>query len=665
MRAFFALAAGAAILLGLPPAPSWAQAPTAPAIDENIEDDLLENDALTLPPQTVVGDPFGAGEVGADNTLRNEPVTTPTRTENPAGRVGGSLTVITAEQIEAGGQNNVADVLRGVPGLDVVRTGPSGGLTSVFLRGANSQDTRVLLDGIPLNDPSSAARGFDFANLTVDNIERIEILRGPQGPLYGSNTAGGVINIVTRRGEGPMSARVSLQGGAFGSQREAVHVSGGSDLLNYSLSGSYFQQDGFSAASPRVGGIEADGNQLGVISGRLGTTIADRIEIDYIFRWTDARADIDDASFSLGSPPIDDPLRFNLTESFYNRIQLKTASADGMLEHLVAFNYTDYKRSDRDDFFPLDFKGSTRFFEYQSNLYVTQTNILSAGADYYDESAASLSAFGNSFASQTRAGVFVQDQFQIGERLFNTFGARWDDNNIAGPAKTYRATSAYVLDETGTTIRGSIGTSFRAPALAENLFAFGNPNLRPETSKGWDIGAEQRLLDGAVVLGATYFRNDFNNLILFIPLPPPVFGELQNVGVARAHGVELQGVVQISDGLTLTASYTRTDTLNIDRNAPLVRRPANKGSMRLTRTFYDGLASLSLKGVFVGSQSDTLDNSVRLSSYNVFYLSGQCQLTESLRLFGRIDNIFDEDYEVVTGYTTPQSSAYAGLEWRR
>jgi len=229
---------------------------------------------------------------------------------------------------------------------------------------------------------------------------------------------------------------------------------------------------------------------------------------------------------------------------------------------------------------------------------LTETNTVSGGANYRAEDAVSSL---NPAATQYIKGVWLQDAFQLGPNWFNTAGLRWDDTSASGAAQTYRFTSLYRMDATGTGIHGSLGTGFRQPALAENLFAFGNPNLRPEHSKGWDIGARQNIWGEALYVDATYFRNDFRDLIIF---DFNTFS-LQNVGRARSSGVELNLTSLLTQQLTMNASYTFDDTLNLDTGTQLLRRPRNKLLLSLTGLSQDERSSLTLSALFVGTRPST------------------------------------------------------------
>lgn len=612
--------------------------------------DQPEEEAVPELPPTIV--PGRIGNFPAE-PLAGDTVVSPNRNATPASESGSSITVIDQEQIRRGGQNTVAEVLRGQLGVDVVRQGGPGGVTSLFLRGGNSAHTKVLLDGISLNDPSNASRSYDFSNMTVDNIERIEVLRGPQSMVYGSDAIGGVVNIITKRGEGPLSIRASAMGGSFNTGQTGLNVSGGNDRAYYSVTGSFLSTGGISAASVRNGNTEHDSYNNGTISGRLGYNVGDTWNLDYVFRYVDAAAEVDDFDFFTGLP-IDNLIRKNLTKNFSNRVQLTNWAVDGLVQQKVGFSLNDVGRRDTDPGFfgPERFHGQTREVDYQASALLAETNTLSAGANYRAEDAVSSL---NPAATQYIQGVWIQDAFQLGPNWFNTAGLRWDDTSRSGAAQTYRLTSLYRIDETGTGIHGSLGTGFRQPALAENLFQYGNPNLRPERSKGWDIGARQQIWEDAIYFDATYFRNDFRDLIVF---DFNTFS-LENVGRSRSSGVELTLQSLLTQQLSMNASYTFDNTLNLDTGTALLRRPRNKMLLSFTRLSEDGRSSVTLSTIYVGTRLDT--NNSTLGQYMLLNLSGTYQATERVQLFARLDNITNTFYEEVRGFGVMGFGMYSGL----
>jgi len=615
-----------------------------------------------LPPTTVVGrpSPFPASPLGEGT------VTTPTRTETSAANIGSSLTVITEEQLAETEQTSVLEVLRDVPGLDVVQQSGPGSLSSVFIRGANSQQTKVMLDGIPLNDPSNAGRSFNFAYLSVDNIQQVEVLRGPQSGLWGSDAMGGVINIITKRGEGPMKFRANLMGGSYGTTREAIDLSGGTDRVYYSFGGSYLQDDGFNAAALDPGG-DLDGTRFGNCSGRFGWTPTDDFDVDYVFRWIDLDTDIDD------SPRSDNPNRQNWSNVFFTRVQSRLMLLDGFWEQRVGFNFADYNRIDTDPGFwgVPQFLGQTRKVDYQSNFFLGEDHTLTVGADYRDEQAGGSSP--PSPAAQSLAGIYFQDQITVADRWFTTAAFRWDDHSVAGPASTYRVTTLYRTPNTGTAFHGSIGTGFRAPALAENMWAPVGVTLRPERSKGWDCGLEQRFGERLVVDG-TYFRNDFVDLIQL----NPATWELENVGRAMSSGVEVTGRYRLNPWNVIAGNYTYTFTRDLTAGdplmsgQPLLRRPPHKASLGIHRDLYANRGKLYLDLLYVGPRDD-IDYppwpapAARpvLREYCLLKLAGSYDLGERSQLFMRFDNVLNQDYEEVFGYNTARFSFFGGLKLTR
>ncbi|MCA9163508.1 MAG: TonB-dependent receptor [Planctomycetales bacterium] len=616
-------------------------------------------DLPTLPETVVTGDRDEGVFTPSDfptQPLSSDELVTPSRVTSNAARNASSITVISREELRQRGQQTVGEALRGVVGLDVVRSGGPGGQTSLFMRGAKSEHTKVLVDGISVNDPSAPTRAFDFGNLLVDNIERIEVLRGPQSMVYGSDAIGGVINIVTARGQGPLSLRARSEGGSFGTAQQGLNVSGGDDLIYYSLSGSFLHSDGVSAADSRLGNTERDGYQNVTASGRFGWTPSDAINIDYVFRFIDADREIDSVL-----PPnfvfTDDLLRRNLATTFFQRIQLQSFLMDGLIEQKVGFNFTDYDRSDtHPQFQDPRFMGQAKQFDYVANLTLLENNWLTAGLDYLDEQASSTSV---TQRTQNNVGLWVQDAWSLAEIWTATAGVRFDDHSAAGRAQTYRFTNLVQVPDTNLQFHGTIGTGFRAPALAQNFFPGGNPGLRPERSKGWDIGATHTFSDGRFTLDATYYRNDFTDLIDFDPI---TFIQ-RNIASARASGVEVIGTWMMSPRTTVSANYTLTDTRDLQFQEELPRRPQQKASLTVSRTWLDNRARGNLYVFYVGERLDFASRfgGTVLDDYVLVNLTGNYQLNRHWELFARLDNALNQHYQEAGGFGAPGIAGYGGM----
>ena len=613
----------------------------------------------------------------AEVTVLEPMVVTASRIETALDAVGSSITVITREEIEKRQAVQLTDVLRGVPGLDVVRQGGPGQTASVFLRGGNSSHTLVLIDGIEVNDPSTPARFFDFAAIPVDNIERVEILRGPGSPLYGSDAIGGVINIITRRSTGPTSGSVAVEAGSFRTHEEKISLRGGGDLFSYSLAGSFFDSEGISAAREEDGNTEEDGHERSSLAARIGLTPNETLALDLFYRYLDTETDLDNFGGAFG----DDPNNRYQAQSDYARLQAELDLMETAWVQTLGVSLTDYDRTNRngtDAAHPVDtvdsrFEGRLWKVDWQHNLALTADDTLVLGVEHEEEAAESrdLRTFRDFFTgepttlltefSEKRArttGYFLENQLQPSEGTSLTAGLRLDDHSRFGSHTTWRVTGSYRFPATATRFMASYGTGFKAPSLYQLFSRFGDPDLDPETSRGWDIGFRQPLYDDKVRFGATYFQNDFEDLIDY----DFAANAFRNVGEAHSRGVELTLQISPGEGLDIAAAYTYTDTEDEATGEQLLRRPRNKGSLSLSYEWSDRLTGL-LEVLYVGEREDTVfPDIVTLDSYTLVNLAARLPLGEHLELTGRIENLFDENYQEVSGYGTPGLAGYLGAK---
>lgn len=631
------------------------------------------------PETTVVGQQSNVGAQGGAVSGAQQ-IETATRTSTPISQVGSSVSVVTSEQIAQRGITSVADALRLLPGVDVVQAGNPGSVTSVFIRGATSEHTKVLLDGIPMNDPITTGRLFDFSALAIDNIERIEIIRGPQSVLYGSDAIGGVINIITVKGKGPWQKRFGAMGGSYGTSRELLSLSGGNSQIYSSWAGSYFDTRGFSSADKRLGNNEKDAFHLGNLSGRMGWTPYSNLDVDFVFRMNRGDVNIDDTG-GIGQ---DDPNQKNFTEQIATRTQIRYQGIEELWEQKLSYSTAHHHRQNidpTDPLHPLDsffsrFNGFTQLIDWQHNLLLLDNNTLTFGVSYQQEDGNSrfrgTSFFGpfvgNSPTRQLRdAAFYFQDQINIAEQLYMTIGTRQDHYSQAGTASTYRATVLWRMPTTQTAWRGSIGTGFKAPTIFQLYDAFsGEPNLRPEESRGWDVGVEQPLLDGDVVLGGTYFRNDFYDLIDFNPGNFLFF----NVGRAQSHGAEVSTFFRLTETADATLTYTHLDTRDRATDLPLLRRPRDRMALTLNRKFRDNRLNWNVTFAYVGQRFDRDFTQfpaprVVLSKYILLNSAITYDVTPRMQLFVRGDNLTNEVYQEVFGFGTAAISGYGGatINW--
>jgi len=609
-----------------------------------------------------------------------EVVVTATRVETPIEEIASSMTVISSKEIERKKKTTVSEVLKGIQGLDVVQTGGLGSHTSIFIRGANSEHTLVMIDGVEVNDPISPGRSYDFAHLTVDNIERIEVIRGPQSTLYGSDAIGGVINIITKKGEGKPRLVLSAEGGTFTTFRESTGVSGGNKLVNYSLALSRFDTNGISAADKKYGNYERDGYENTSLSSRLGFAPKENLDVDFIFHYINAKTDLD----NFGGVGGDDPNYVQKSKQILFKTQVGLSLFDHRWTQKLAFATTDNDRdvkNKKDDQHPFDserghYDGQLIKFDWQHNLQLHKTNSLTFGLEYEEEEGESRyhweSLWGpgmSVFPKKTTntKGYYIQDQIKLWDRFFATLGVRIDDHSRFGTETTYRIAPLYIIKETGTRIKGTFGTGFKAPTLYQ-LFApatlwgpIGNKDLKPEKSKGWDFGVEQDLLKNRVVLGATYFRNDFKDLIQY-----EMDQGYINIAKAKTEGVELFSSVKPIDDLTVRINYTYTDTEDKTTGETLIRRSKNKFGLDLNYHFLKkGNANLGV--IYVGKRDDkdfsiSPPRRVKLDQYTLVNLAASYDISKNFQLFGRVENLLDKEYEEAKGFGTPGLSFFGGIK---
>lgn len=592
-------------------------------------------------------------------------VVTATRTEKELRNTGSSITVIDAEEIADRQLFTVGDLLRDVPGVDVVQTGGIGTTTTVSIRGASSGQTLVLIDGIEMNDPSTPGNLFDFADLMTDDIERIEILRGPQSTLYGSNAIGGVINIITKKGKGKPKYSLSAEGGSYGTYKILGSVNGATDLINYNFSGSRLETQGFSAADEDLpGNSEDDGYRNTTINAGLGITPLDNLDIQWNVRYNDAKKDLD----NCGGPYCDNLVRGAENQQLNTGLKGDLSLFDGFWDQSLSLAYTYVDRIDRDpspgSFLPFsEFEGNKFKVLWQNNLKLHETNTLTLGIEDEEEW---METNAISRKSQNTAGYFLQDQINLWDRSYTTAGVRYDDNNRFGGKVTWRVTQLVAIDEIGTRLKGSYGTGFKTPSLFQ-LFAppdpffgpIGNPNLQPETSRGWDIGFEQTLWEEQILFGGNYFNNRFEDLIDFTAVG------YRNIDSASSRGFE--GFVEISplEGLTMRGNYTYTRSHDDSTGLSRLRLPENKGSININYNFLQH-ANVNLNIVVVGERDDLNFSSfpfnrVTLPGYSVVNLAGSYDVNQYLKAFLRIDNLFDKEYQEVFGFGTSGVSAFGGI----
>jgi len=604
----------------------------------------------------------------ADSDALAEPVAlptvvvTPTRLPTPENEVGSSITVITDEEIQRKQQRTLPDALRDVPGLNVVQNGGPGGLTSVFIRGANSNQTKVFIDGIDATDPATGT--FNFEHILTWDIERVEVVRGPQGGLYGADAIGGVINIITKRGSGPGQFAGSLEGGTFGTFNQNARMSAAAERYNF-----YFDFAHFHASATPVTpsdlvlpgrSVQGDSYDNKTFSGRFGANLTDNFDIGVVTRYIDTSLLFTGDDF-LGPESLKSTEK---DEQLFTRGTAHLVSFDGVLDQTVGFAYTKFNQRDFDPNPPAPtpsfFNGDRRKADWQADIKLMPGQILTFRAEHQRDEIT------NPVAEITDNAGMVQLQYSISDRFFNAVSVRYDSYDTFGAQPTFRIAPTFQIPETGSRLKGSVGTGFKAPTLAD-LFQnfpsfnfFGNPNLKPETSTGYDLGFEQTFLEERVQLGATYFHNDIDNLITINDTGT----SLQNVGEATTYGVESFLTYTPWEPLTLRADYTFLIAMDDITDQELLRRPKHKASLNAAWHVTEAAvlsATLLYVGPWVDANRAGTMSGVPANGYTIVNLAGSYDLSQGLSAYARIDNLFDLRYQDPVGFLRPGFGIFAGL----
>lgn len=617
-----------------------------------------------------------AGTVDNPVQLPDSIVIIANRKPTPVREIASQVTVITRADIQSGQATNAADLLRSVEGLEVVQSGGPGHATSVFLRGANSHHTLVLIDGVQMNDPASPNGAFDFAGIGVDNIERIEILHGSHAVLYGSKAIGGVISITTRNGLGRPNVELQTEAGTYNSYGESVIVSGGVERLNYAASLSRRDSDGFSAAAKRLGGKEKDGYSQTAGSLHLRLRPGEQLQFSLVGRVHDVKADIDN-SYGI----LDDPNYVNNSTTGSLALNLERQEKGSMWIPRVSLSYSRHHLesiNDPDEAHPgelnrFDSHGERFNAEALETFSLINGQTLSTGleaeheqyhSEYFDQTP--WSAYGDTVSevSATTVSGFALYEIAAGSRWFNTLGIRFDHHNMFGGITSCRVTSAYLVGDGSLKLKGSYGTGFKAPSLMQmHHQLYGNPALLPEESKSWEFGFETMLRSDVkrASFGLTYFAEEFTNLIASDPY---TFRSV-NIGQAQSRGIE--GTAEFSgEGYRTALNITFTKPKDKTNGTPIIRRPEFKINLAVRRDLSERI-QLSADFLRVGDRKDYNFNAwpyelVTLDPYTLVGVGANYRLSARLSLHGRIENLLNQEYEEVYGYTTPSRSFFAGVK---
>ena len=630
----------------------------------------------------------------ADTFRVDEFVVTATRLPTPRRAVPAAVTVLRGEDLRAQGIHFVADALRPVPGASVVRSGSYGGLTTAFLRGGEGDYVQVLVDGVVLNDPGGAV---DLGQLTTDNIDRIEIVRGPVSVLYGSDAVTGVIHVITRMGGGPTRGAVRFEagayqgplGGAVDATRWSADLGGGTDRAGYSVSLGRDAADGILAFNSGHANMMLSGAARFLPDDRTRVGLTLRLQDrEYHYPTNGAGALVDRNSFFFEDESM---AHLSVARAVTSRIEVEALV--GLVETDGGTDDAPDDPSDTDSFKSLDhFRRASA--QVMSHLRAGQT-VVTIGGEVEEERqrsfSESLSSFGpfygRSESQRLNMAAFGHVTSERGV-LALSLGGRLEDNERYGTVGTWQAgVATHLPSRPGTRLRLSAGSAIKEPTFAENYatgFAVGNPDLDPEWSLSWEAGLEHEVIPGVATVGVTYFDQRFEEMIQFTFTPPnPTDPNYFNVAAARSRGLEVDAAARVGP-LEMSAAWTWLDTEVVDAGLdsgssgasfvdgePLLRRPGQ--SLTLTAGSSLGTrARVHTRLAYQGSRDDRDFATypavpVELPGYAVWSLGGEWALREpgdgrpAVSVSLRGENLLAQRYQEAFGFSAPRRQVYLGV----
>lgn len=645
---------------------------------------MLNSRLLTVSISLLLHPSLQAFAADAQNDIQSDiqnVVVTANRIEQPLARVGDSVTVISAQEQRRSQKTSVSDLLAMTPGVTIARNGGLGGSTTLRIRGAESDQTVVLIDGVKINDPSQASGGFNFADLLTNEYAQIEVLRGPQSTLWGSQAIGGVVNIVTPVPEGPLSGAMTAQGGSHETGFVRGHLQAGDERFAWRVAGDYLTTDGISAFDRDRGGREHDGYRHVGFNARGIYHITDNASAEVRSTWSDGRSEFDGfpaPAFSFADTP-----EYGDTEELVTYAGLNLTAFDGLLENRIGFSYTDTDRRNIDPSsrVPVTFDsyGRNKRWEYQGTLLFSDAISAIVGLESERSELSSVSPTTFDPAPTPLKGdvqldsAYAQLTITPIEALTLSAGARYDDHDTFGSHTTSRASAAWSVTSS-TILRTSYGEGFKAPTLFQLYSQYGNLNLDAEQAKAWDAGVEQRLFANKVTVAATYFHRDTTDMIDFVSCFDDVVparcttqpdGYYDNVQKARSKGVELSLAAQVTERLAFNANYTSMDSENVARGSDnfgrsLPRRPDETANAQVSYEWPLGLTT-AVAVQHAGRSYDSVSNATVLDGYTLVDFRASYAVSKSLEVFGRIENAFDENYETIRRYGTLGRTFYGGV----
>lgn len=586
-------------------------------------------------------------------------------------KVGRAYTVVTGKQLEQSQTKYVADALRSVPGVTVNRTGSYGGLTNIRIRGSETNHVLVLIDDIEATENANGA--FDFGGLQVSDIDRIEVLRGPQSALYGSDAIAGVVHIITKSGTRDGNhASIKTETGTDGTALVDLGLSGGQERFDYAFSGAFRRTDGFNVSDD---GSEDDGDRNLTLNGRLNVDLTDNLGFSGSMRYTDRNSDVDGTNTATGKAT-DAAGLYSKSREFYTGGGLTLSTMDGQFVQKVKAEYTNVESKQNSGGLYIA-KTERTHLGYQGTYFFDTPGFAGGkhsitGAFEWEYESFEDGWLNNGTQDRNLYGFIGEYQGQYWDKLFLNGSVRYDVNDDFEDAFTYSASAAYLIDQTNTRLHASVGKGIKNPSFYDQFGSYstfvGNPNLKPESSIGWDFGVKQSMFDDRFAVDVTYFNQTLTDAIVSCGAGA-VTSLCNSSDETEKQGIEVAADFAVTNSLHVKASYTYLD---VESGATIIRAPEHQGSVQVTKSFLDGKAHLFADAVFNGEMSDNVwtvnpsgwyvSSPVTLADYAVVNVGADYQINDHAQIYGRVENLLDADYQEVYGYNTAGITGYVGLK---
>jgi vitamin B12 transporter len=607
----------------------------------------------------------------SDNESLDQIIVTGSRTPVSINSVGSAVTVISRDDIERRQARYVSDLLRTVPGFSVSHSGVAGSQTQVRVRGAEANHVLVLIDGVRANDPATGDE-FRWEFLTTANIERIEIVRGPQSALWGSDAVAGVVHIITRSGGSQSRMGGYVEAGSLNSLNTALNGNFGDENWSVNLSAEHLETDGGNISRS---GAEDDNSDATTGSLSASFRASESLAFTFGVRAVDAYSQYDNVDYVVTGLPSDSDVALE-TRQNYVQVGSTIGSSESRIKHHVAARYFDSENrnlaSGVEDVTALSDRTT---FAYQADISLGD-DVLSLAVEHeetiFEQRGPIVFGDPNQLQKLDVSSVVADYQAHVGDSVTWLASARFDDNSMFDDAVTGRLSVTWSLND-ATRLRGNVGSGRKNPTFIE-LFGYfpgqfsSNPDLEPEQSTSYDLGVERQVSD-ALNVQLTLFKQDLENEINGFVFDPVTFlSTAENMpGTSKREGLELAARWDVSEQLRLNASYSYIDSTS--ENLREVRRPRHSGHVEIDYGIADGQGRIAMTAAYGGTRTDTFfppwptpPEVVTLSNHWLVDLTAQYRISESLKVFARASNLLDSDYEQVYGYNTPGRALYAGIQ---